>query len=84
METKHTLNNLSTTERYIRVGISIAAIVAAMESSLGSGVFAAINFTAIAVAFTALIGWDPVRAGASYVKSQLRLPTHRPTVMQGR
>jgi hypothetical protein len=84
METKYTLDNLSTTERYIRVGISIAAIVAAMESSLGSGVFAAINVTAIAVAFTALIGWDPVRAGASYVKSQLQLSARRPAVMQGR
>ena len=84
METKYTLDNLSTTERYMRFGASVVAIIAAMESSVGSSLFAAINFTAIAVASTAIIGWDPLKAGVSYVKSQLQLSARRPAVMQGR
>ena len=43
METKTSLENISNIERFVRFGVSVAAIVAAIESSVGAATFAAIN-----------------------------------------
>lgn len=55
--------NMNVTERNIRFVISAAAIIGAMQTSLvGGPLFAAINVLAIALATTAIIGWDPLKA----------------------
>lgn len=84
METKYSLENIGTTERYVRAGLSVAAIVLAMESSVSGGLFAAINFAAIALAMTAIVGWDPLKSGVVYLKSLLRVSGQQNPVMHGR
>ena len=60
--TKHS-ENLTSNERAARFAISAIAVIAAMESSLvGTPMFAAINIVAIALATTAIVGWDPLKA----------------------
>lgn len=79
METKTTFENISTTERWVRFVISVAAIVGAVESTIGAAAFAAINFAAIALATTAIIGWDPMKSGVTALMSHLHVGSgHRP------
>ena len=55
--------NLSNTERFARVVVSIAAIVVAMESSIaGTTMFAVVALIGIALSLTGIVGWDPIRA----------------------
>lgn len=49
METTTSFENISNTERYVRFVVSIVAIIASIESSVGTGVLAAINFAAVAL-----------------------------------
>ena len=72
-----TYENLSHSERVIRVIVSTAAIIIAMESSIaGSTMFAVISILGIALAMTGIIGWDPVRALSSKGDEHQTLP-HR-------
>lgn len=55
--------NLNVSQRIARFGISMIAIVVAMESTLaGSTAFAVVNMSAIALATLAIIGWGPLKA----------------------
>lgn len=83
METRNTFENLSTTERAVRFAASFLAIVATLEISLAGGVFAAVNIAAIAVATTAIVGWDPVKAGIRYVGEWLQPASHRHSTAHG-
>lgn len=84
METNTSYENISTTERYVRFGVSFAAIVMALESSLGTGVFATINLGAIVLATTAITGWDPLKSGVGYAKSLLKVDAPESAAVQGR
>ena len=68
--------NLSTTERAVRFTISTVAIVAMLGSSLvGSALFAGACLLAIAVATTAIVGWDPVKT-ITFSANPLRKTVH--------
>lgn len=84
MDSKIALENISTTERYVRFGLSVAAIVAAMESSVSSGLFAVINFAAIALTTTAIVGWDPLKSSVCHIKSLLSDAAPQRTAVHGR
>jgi hypothetical protein len=84
MQTKTSLNNISTTEQYVRFGVSFAAIVIAIEASLNPGLFAAINFASVALATTAIVGWDPLKSVLGYLKAQFNVDSPRKTAIQGR
>lgn len=75
MKTTTQYENLSSTDRVIRSVVSVAAVVGAMETSLvGTPAFTAVSVVAIALATTAIIGWDPVKA---LLKSATRALTHQ-------
>ena len=62
--------NMGLTERNIRFVINAAAIIGEMQTGLvGSPLFAVINVIAIAVATTAIIGWDPLKSLSLGLKS---------------
>jgi hypothetical protein len=84
METNTSLENISITERYVRFGVSCAAIVWAMESGVAAGLFAAINFAAIVLATTAIMGWDPLKSAVGRAKASLQVGRPRQTAIQGR
>lgn len=76
--------NISTTERYVRLVISVVAIIAAVEIGAGPALLAAIVFPAVVLAMTAVTGWDPLKSGLSGLKALLHIgPAHR-AVTHGR
>jgi hypothetical protein len=70
--------NLSSVERVVRFVIGAGAAVAAMESSLvGGPLFTVVNILAIALATTAILGWDPLKNLTQSAKSALHIGEHR-------
>lgn len=72
MNSINQFENLTVTERVVRFFVSAGVIIAAMQSSLvGTPAFAVLNILAVALATTAIIGWDPAKALGTRRKNSL-------------
>lgn len=67
-----TTENLSTPERAVRFLISLAAILLMMQIDFVGSAFSGVSFIiAIALATTAITGWDPLKSLSLNMKSHL-------------
>lgn len=76
--------NINMTERYVRVALSVGAIIAVVETTVGASVVAAVSFPAVALAMTALVGWDPLKAGVTNVMHLMGSHSGQRPVTHGR